>query len=137
MPLDQSYGVIPLRHTNKGWEIFLLQHRNGSFWGMPKGHINPGESEREGAARELWEETGLEVESFIDLPPLSENYDYQRGQEVVQKKVVYFFATVAGEIALQKEEVLDGGWYSLEEAISRVTYPEAKKLCTLIKTHLA
>lgn len=136
MSLDHSYGVIPLRHTNKRWEIFLLQHRNGAFWGIPKGHLNPGESERAGAARELLEETGLAVESFIDLPPLSESYDYQRGQEVVQKKVVYFFAKVAGEISLQKEEVLDGGWHSLDEAISRVTYPEAKKLCALIKTYL-
>ncbi len=40
-------------------------------WGMPGGWIEPGETPREAAARELWEETGILVDPQ-DLNPVYE-----------------------------------------------------------------
>ena len=43
----------------------LLQHRSDNcLWGLPGGAVEPGESVRFAIAREVREETGLEVEPF-------------------------------------------------------------------------
>ncbi len=43
-------------------EAFLIQHVNGKHWGFPKGHPEEGESFEQIAVRELFEETGLQIE---------------------------------------------------------------------------
>ena len=50
----------------------LLQHRDGNGawpykWSLPGGGVEPGETPEEGARRELEEETGLKVDSALQL----------------------------------------------------------------------
>lgn len=129
MAEDSSFGIIPLRRSNEGWEIFLVKHRNGGFWGIPKGHLHSGENEKEGAARELLEETGLTVDRFLDAEPIQESYTYLKSGAAINKTVVYFMAQVKGCVCLQTEEILDGGWFPLSSAGDKLTYAEAKKVC--------
>ena len=49
---------------NEEGKILLIFQQNG-FWGFPKGHVEEGETEPETAVREVFEETGLWVESTI------------------------------------------------------------------------
>ncbi|MCB1548340.1 MAG: NUDIX domain-containing protein [Hyphomicrobiaceae bacterium] len=48
----------------KGDSVLLAERGKGArgTWSLPGGHIEPGESAREAAARELAEETGIEAE---------------------------------------------------------------------------
>ncbi len=48
----------------RGLEVLLLRRvpSDGGYWHVVAGGIEPGESPREAAARELWEETGLAAE---------------------------------------------------------------------------
>lgn len=52
--------------TNSEGKVLLLDHvlRPGSGWGIPGGFINPGEQPADAAARELREETGLEINAL-------------------------------------------------------------------------
>lgn len=125
--MERSHGVIPLR---KG-KVFLTQHRAG-HWGFPKGHPEGDETPQETAARELAEETGLEVVRFLSDKPYSEEYTLEREGRPVDKRVEYYLAEVAGEVTLQPEEVLEGGWFTPEAAAQQVTYPQAKALCKKI-----
>jgi 8-oxo-dGTP pyrophosphatase MutT (NUDIX family) len=42
--------------------VLLRLHEKYSIWTGPGGHIDPGEDSNEAAHREIWEESGLEVE---------------------------------------------------------------------------
>jgi hypothetical protein len=54
------YGAICVNNTGK---ILLVRGRQSKKWSFPKGHMERGESAETCARRELWEETGLMVDS--------------------------------------------------------------------------
>lgn len=57
--------------------ILILKRRADDFlpnlWEVPGGHVDPGESVEEAAARELWEETGWRL---LRLGPLLNTFTY-------------------------------------------------------------
>lgn len=59
----KACGVLVVR--GQPVEEFLLM-RHHDRWDLPKGHVEPGESDRECALREMAEETGI-AEDDIDL----------------------------------------------------------------------
>ena len=65
---DNSFGIVPLTYRQNFWEVFLVQHLNGAHWGFPKGRAEKGESLKQTAERELFEETGMKVIRYLDHP---------------------------------------------------------------------
>lgn len=61
MKSETSSGIVVFRGEGDQREYLLLGRQEG-FLDFPKGHIEPGESEREAAIRETEEESGLRVE---------------------------------------------------------------------------
>lgn len=53
--LRHKYAVIIARHDRK---LLWCRHESRATWEIPGGHIEPGETALEAAARELQEETG-------------------------------------------------------------------------------
>lgn len=129
-----SYGVIPLKHIEGVWHVLLVQHSHGDHWGFPKGHANPGESPKETAARELKEETGLHIKSYINEEAVKENYHIIRNYGRLLKQVAYYIAEVDGEFSLQYEEVKNGKWVPLSEAHHHVTFQESKNICRYVQS---
>jgi 8-oxo-dGTP diphosphatase len=54
---DAELTYVVMGACYRGQWIFVRHHRRAS-WEMPAGHIEPGESPDNAAARELYEETG-------------------------------------------------------------------------------
>ncbi len=127
--VEESFGIIPLKHDQGVWKVLLILHRGGRHWAFPKGRGNPGELAEESACRELKEETGLDVQKFLQKDPLVEKYQFYRKRDVVVKTVQYFPALVEGELHLQPEEIRDAKWVSLKEAPDHLTFKEAKEMC--------
>jgi len=128
MRQDESFGIIPLRKREGGWEVFLIQHRGGGYWGFPKGHAEPNEAPFEAACRELKEETNLHCGRLLQEEPLREQYSFLIEGTRVFKRVTYFVAEVSGHVALQKTEINDGQWVPLKEGLDKVTHPEGKAI---------
>ena len=103
----------------------LLVEQTAGHWGLPKGHVEENETEKETAIREVKEETNLDVEIISDKR-FVEAYMTDRG---TYKEVVYFLAKkIGGEIKNQEEEVKSIEWLSVEEAIEKISFDNMKEL---------
>lgn len=125
---EESFGIIPLSKKKGYWEVFIIQHHRGGYWGFPKGHAEPNESSHEAAVRELKEETNLDLAHLIQKDPLLEQYSFMMEGKRVFKKVLYFIAEVEGTVSLQKKEIYDGKWLPIPDALNRVTHQEGKEI---------
>ena len=133
---EESCGIIPLKQENGIWQVLLILHQGGRHWAFPKGHGNPGETAVDSARRELKEETGLDIEKFLQDDPLTERYQFHRKREIVVKTVQYFPALVSGNLQLQAEEIRDAKWVPLKESPRYLTFREAKEMCNKLITML-
>ena len=120
---------------------FLVLHRApqcGSFWHLVAGAEEPGESAAEAAARELLEETGLDVTgTLVDLErsfayPLAAEPDYVRERfpaDVSEVVVSCFVAEVPArwEPTLNEEHD-EYRWCSVDQAEALLYWPEPREL---------
>lgn len=103
------------------------------LWEFPKGGLEPGETDREAAERELREETGLVPGEYALREGFREEERYLftlgAGEErvLVSKRVVYFLAeAVTGRVHLSASEASEFRWAGYEEA-QRLLRPPAKQ----------
>jgi 8-oxo-dGTP pyrophosphatase MutT (NUDIX family) len=129
---ESSFGVIPLKKADHGWDVLLILHKGGRHWAFPKGRSDPGETPLESAIRELKEETGLEIEELLQKEPFTEQYKFRHKGNLIVKTVQYFPAFVHGEVRLQPEEIQDAKWVPLKEAGKHLTFREAKEMCLAV-----
>ncbi len=125
---DQSFGIVPLSHQDGVWHVFLIQHRHGRYWGFPKGHAESNETPQEAAARELKEETNLDVIRIFDGEPMLEKYQFTLEGRRIAKQVLYFAAEVSGTVALQQKEIQSGVWVPVSTAHEKITHQEGKNI---------
>lgn len=100
----KSCGVLVFREQPS--ESFLLMQHTSRL-DLPKGHVDPGETEMQCALRELWEETGIKPED-IELDPnfrFTLQYTvngkrYGWRDEQVNKTLVVFLATLKRDVPI-------------------------------------
>jgi phosphohistidine phosphatase len=68
-------AVIPYRINHGELEILIISSSSNRHWGVPKGIADPGHSKQSSAAKEAWEEAGVEGE--VDDEPLG-HYEYPK-----------------------------------------------------------
>ncbi len=130
------YGIIPLKRTLDGWEVFLVQQKHGKHWGFPKGHPNEGEEPKQTAERELYEETGLEVRQFLDHT-LTNRYSFESEGKSVDKTVHFYLAEVTTEPILDASEIDAGLWMPVNKIFNYISFPEDKPLFESLITSLS
>jgi ADP-ribose pyrophosphatase YjhB (NUDIX family) len=127
---EATSGGVIFRHNPKSGalEILLVQDAKNR-WTIPKGHIEPGESARETAEREIREETGLErMRVYNWLGKV--NFRYRRQQSLVLITMQVFLVEALGDTdKLKPEEWMNGiRWFPSVEAVDKIEYEDIGKL---------
>jgi ADP-ribose pyrophosphatase YjhB (NUDIX family) len=124
--LETSSGGVVYRWHEEVPHFLLIKDPYDN-WGLPKGHVEGGETPAEAAIREVAEETGLcELHVVAQLPTIDW---YFRDQGRLVHKFCHFFLLqcVGGEAKPQLEEgISECIWKPLDEALLTVTYANAR-----------
>jgi len=108
--------------------LLLVQHRKmgRSYWLLPGGRLDFGETLEECARRELMEETNLEIK-LKDFLFINESIPEDRHRHIVN---LYFEAEViGGNLKKGNEEILqEVRFFSLNEIEELILYPPIKEI---------
>lgn len=120
-------GGVVYRYDDHRLHVLIIHRRGG--WDLPKGKIEAGESVKEGACREVQEETGCrEIQVTGDL---GSTVHYYREQGVTIKKTTWWYAMQCDHTDLQpqvEEQIDDLKWMAPEEARKQVRYTNLKEV---------
>jgi len=112
----------PTDTANPGLEVAVIHRPRYDDWSLPKGKVDPGETEPVAAVREIFEETGHGAVLGRRLDMVS--YPIEQGV----KKVHYWAARSTGGEFTAGSEVDELVWLPVEEAKARLTYPHDRKM---------
>lgn len=122
---EEIVVIVPTRRASDGSKVLAL----------PKGHIDPGESEEQAAAREVREETGV-VGALVH--GLGESrYWYRREGQTIPKSVTFFlFEYVEGDTADHDDEVEEARWIPLAQAERELTHAAEREIVARAAAYL-
>ncbi len=132
---EKSCGAVV--YTRDGGEIrYVIVRSKKGVHGFPKGHVEPGETERETALREIKEEVGLDVtlldgfRTEVERPLIS--------KPGVIKTIVYFAAEFSAQaIVLQQSELSGAELMTYDEAVQSFEFETAKRVLREANAFLA
>jgi 8-oxo-dGTP diphosphatase len=114
----EAAGGVVWRRTAKGNLKVLVVHRPAyDDWSLPKGKLEPGESHRRAAEREVLEETGYECEVGDEL----EQVRYRDHKDRPKRVRYWAMEAVAGGFE-PNDEVDEVRWVARDDAADLLTY---------------
>ena len=93
-------------------------------WSLPKGHIEPGETDAQTALRELMEETGLTAK--LDMSRKA-SIEYPISS-FARKEVAFYLGEVAGTPKVREGEIEKFKWVT-EEDLQTYLFPDTYEAC--------
>ena len=134
--IETSSGGVVYRWFN-GEPRFLLIRDPYRNWGLPKGHIEGGESPEEAALREVAEESGLVELAVVTQLPTIDWHFRDRVTLIHQSRHLFLLESPAGEPVPQHDEGITAcTWRSIDDALRIVSYANAREVLRTAGRHL-
>ncbi|MGN1313210.1 MAG: NUDIX hydrolase [Candidatus Nanosyncoccaceae bacterium] len=132
---EPTAGGIVFRMTpdQRDIEILLIQDSKDR-WTIPKGHIEPGETAKQAAVREIGEESGIKnVDVLAWLGKI--HFKYRRLEKLVLMTTqVYLVQSLDNSEHPTKEKWMNGiRWFSFADALDAIEYADIEKLMLIAK----
>jgi 8-oxo-dGTP pyrophosphatase MutT (NUDIX family) len=121
LPRVEQAGAIVVRAGKTGPRILLVTaRRNPRNWIFPKGHVEDGETRKDAAVREAYEEAG--VDGLVAAPAGTMTFDFGE----TRYRVHYFVVTT--EDTGREREGRRLRWCRYKQALKKLTYDETREL---------
>jgi 8-oxo-dGTP pyrophosphatase MutT (NUDIX family) len=115
-------GVIPYRKRQGKLEVMLITSRNKGRWIIPKGVIEPDLNPRDSAAKEAFEEAGVQGDVHRKLLGI---YRHRKWGDVC---TVQIYAMKVRKIHRKWDETdREREWLSLKDALQRLSKNDLKR----------
>lgn len=126
MTMDQvSAGGVVFRWHDQEPEVAIVSVKPSLRWQLPKGIVDPGESPKITAIREVREEAGVETELLALIETIEYWYRAVRyGKPVRYHKFVHFYLLQyqSGDVSNHDREVEEARWVSFDQAIELLAF---------------
>ena len=109
--------VVPVKRDARGRRVL----------GLPKGHLDEGETEEAAAIREVAEEAGVTAELIEKLGDVEYTYE-RRGRTRNKRVAFYLFEYRSGRLEDHDHEIEDARWIPLHEAARELSYPGEREI---------
>jgi 8-oxo-dGTP diphosphatase len=116
---------------------YLLIRDPYDNWGLPKGHVERGETSEQTAVREVREETGIQ-ELALQAPLDTIDWFFREGPDLIHKYCHFFLMETRTAITRPQleEGITECVWLPLEEALSTLTYDNARAVLEAAGRHV-
>ena len=123
-----SAGGIVYKKTKAGVVWLLIKPKGTDRWQLPKGLIEKGESAKEAALREVYEETGIKAQVIEKIGDIK--YFFVLKTERIFKTVNYYLMEyVSGKPTIFPEaerEIEEIAWMESSEALSSLSFKDER-----------
>ncbi|MEO5509303.1 MAG: NUDIX hydrolase [Longimicrobiales bacterium] len=124
--IETSSGGVVYRPFAAEPHVLLIRDPYNN-WGLPKGHIEGGETPEQAAVREVEEETGLTALGVVAQLPTIDWYFRDRGKLVHKFCHFFLLESADGDTAPQLDEgITECTWLPWHQALERVSYANAR-----------
>lgn len=110
--MTRQVAVIAVRRGNAGLELCVTRRKDSGQWGIPKGHIDRGDTPEQAALNEAFEEAGLRGQIIGDAIG---TYEYEKFGAPLTV-AVYVMDVLEEEEGWQEMRLRDRSWHSLADA---------------------
>ena len=125
MRVDPCAGVLA---RNAEGDLLLVQRQDDGTWGLPGGHLEPGETWEECARREFREETGTDVRLTglfgVYSEPETQRHRTKDGHDVQFVGVVFEGACDGALVVEGNDEICAVRWFSSDELPASIFGPD-------------
>jgi 8-oxo-dGTP diphosphatase len=122
-PIRAAGGILLRRDAGGRLEVAIVHRPRYDDWALPKGKLDPGETDEQAAIREVEEETGLHAALGAVAGRIRYNDRHDR-----PKVVTYYFMTPEGGAFAPNDEVDELRWVSPDDAATLLTYERDRDL---------
>jgi 8-oxo-dGTP pyrophosphatase MutT (NUDIX family) len=134
--IETSAGGVVFRRRSVD-PVFLLIRDPYENWGLPKGHVERGETPEQAALREVGEETGIErLELRASLGTI--DWFFREGPDLIHKYCHFFLMETDTEKTRPQldEGISDCIWLPLGDALQTLTYDNARSVLAAAGQHV-
>ncbi len=122
---EESAGAVVFYRGEQIEYLLLLS----TYWGFPKGRIEPGEDDKTAAIREIREEAGLDVAIWDGFREVDDYWYVRKGQRI-HKRAVFFVAQAPSRASKISWEHEDMAWLPYADALERCKFTGLRTLLT-------